>query len=119
MKAVQIPSPGSDFAVIERPVPDPGTGTVRVKVAACGVCHSDSFVKEGHWPGLAYPRVLGHEVAGVIDAVGPDVIGWAPGDRVGIGWHRSHCGFCDPCRSGDFIACSKLTITGFHFDGGL
>jgi D-arabinose 1-dehydrogenase-like Zn-dependent alcohol dehydrogenase len=118
MKAVQIPSPGSDFAVTERPVPDPGPGTVRVKVAACGVCHSDSLVKEGHWPGLAYPRVPGHEVVGVIDALGPGVAPWARGDRVGVGWHGSHCGYCDPCRSGDFITCSNLAITGFHFDGG-
>jgi len=87
-------------------------------VAACGVCHSDSFVKEGYWPNLAYPRVPGHEVAGVIDAVGPDVTAWAAGDRVGIGWHGRHCGDCDPCRSGDFITCSNLTITGFHFGGG-
>jgi D-arabinose 1-dehydrogenase-like Zn-dependent alcohol dehydrogenase len=117
-KAVQIPSPGSDFAVTERPIPEPGPGTIRVKVAACGVCHSDSLVKEGHWPNLAYPRVPGHEVAGVIDALGPDVTAWKTGDRVGIGWHGRHCGDCDPCRSGDFITCSNLTITGFHFDGG-
>jgi D-arabinose 1-dehydrogenase-like Zn-dependent alcohol dehydrogenase len=118
MKAVQVPTPGGDFAVTERPVPEPGPRTVRLKVAACGICHSDSFVKEGHWPNLAYPRVPGHEIAGVIDAVGPAVSEWVPGDRVGIGWHGSHCGHCDPCRSGDFIACINLTITGFHFDGG-
>ena len=118
MKAVQISSPGSDFAVTERAIPEPGPGAVRLKVFACGVCHSDVFVKEGHWPNLSYPRVPGHEVAGVIDAVGPAVTAWAPGDRVGIGWHGSHCGHCDACRSGDFILCSNLTITGFNFDGG-
>lgn len=97
---------------------EPGAGAVRVKVAACGVCHSDAFVKEGHWPNLAYPRVPGHEVAGVIDAVGPGVTAWTAGDRVGLGWHGRHCDSCDPCRSGDFIACSSLQITGIHFDGG-
>src|SRR5947209_16165975 len=114
MRAARIPNPGSDFVVTERAIPEPGPGAVRVKVAACGVCHSDAFVKEGHWPNLKYPRVPGHEVAGVIDAVGPGVTAWRPGDRVGIGWHGGHCGDCDPCRSGDFIACANLTITGFH-----
>jgi D-arabinose 1-dehydrogenase-like Zn-dependent alcohol dehydrogenase len=118
MKAAQISKAGSDFVVTERAIPEPGPGTVRVKVAACGICHSDSFVKEGHWPNLTYPRVPGHEVAGVIDAVGPGVTEWSAGDRVGIGWHGSHCGHCDPCRSGDFIECANLTITGFNFDGG-
>jgi D-arabinose 1-dehydrogenase-like Zn-dependent alcohol dehydrogenase len=118
MEAVQISTPGSDFVVAERATPEPGPGAVRLKVAACGICHSDSFVKEGHWPNLNYPRVPGHEVAGVIDAVGPGITEWAGGDRVGIGWHGSHCNHCDPCRSGDFIECSNLSITGFHFDGG-
>ncbi len=118
MKAAQISSPGSDFVLTERALAEPGPGAVRVKVAACGICHSDAFVKEGHWPNLAYPRVPGHEVAGVIDATGPGVAGWSPGDRVGIGWCGGYCGRCDPCRSGDFIACSNLSITGFHFDGG-
>ena len=118
MKTVQISTPGSNFTVKEKPVPEPGPGFVRLKVGACGICHSDSFIKEGHWPGLAYPRVPGHEVAGVIDSVGPGVSAWSTGDRAGIGWHGSHCGNCEPCRSGDFITCSNLTITGFHFDGG-
>jgi D-arabinose 1-dehydrogenase-like Zn-dependent alcohol dehydrogenase len=118
MEAVQISTPGSDFVVAERATPEPGPGAVRLKVAACGICHSDSFVKEGHWPNFNYPRVPGHEVAGVIDAVGPGITEWAGGDRVGIGWHGSHCNHCDPCRSGDFIECSNLSITGFHFDGG-
>jgi len=91
---------------------------VRVKVMACGICHSDAFVKEGHWPNLEYPRVPGHEVAGSVEAVGPGVAEWAPGDRVGVGWHGSHCGYCDACRSGDFITCRNLRITGMHFDGG-
>jgi threonine dehydrogenase-like Zn-dependent dehydrogenase len=97
---------------LRRPVPEPGPGDVRLKVAACGICHSDSFVTEGYWPNLAFPRVPGHEVAGLIDALGPGVSAWAPGDRVGIGWHGRHCGDCDPCRSGDFITCINLTITG-------
>jgi len=118
VKTVQVAKPGSDFAVAERPLPEPGPGEVRVKVAACGICHSDFFVKEGHWPDLQYPRVPGHEIAGVIDAVGPDVTPWAVGDRVGIGWHGSHCGYCEPCRGGDFILCRNLKITGFDFDGG-
>jgi D-arabinose 1-dehydrogenase-like Zn-dependent alcohol dehydrogenase len=118
MKTVQIAKPGSDFSVTERPVPEPGPGTVRLKVAACGICHSDSFVKEGHWPNLNYPRVPGHEIAGVVDAVGPGIDGWAPGDRAGIGWHGKHCGHCDACRAGDFVLCQNLQITGFHFDGG-
>jgi D-arabinose 1-dehydrogenase-like Zn-dependent alcohol dehydrogenase len=118
MKTVQVSKPGGDFALMERSMSEPGAGAVRVKVAACGVCHSDAFVKEGHWPNLAYPRVPGHEVAGVIDAVGPGVTAWTAGDRVGLGWHGRHCDSCDPCRSGDFIACSSLQITGIHFDGG-
>lgn len=118
MKAAQISKPGSDFVVAEKAVPEPGPSTVRMKVAASGVCHSDPLVKEGHWPKLTYPRVPGHEVAGVIEAVGPGISEWAVGERVGIGWHGGHCSHCEPCRSGDFIACSNLSITGFHFDGG-
>jgi D-arabinose 1-dehydrogenase-like Zn-dependent alcohol dehydrogenase len=118
MKAVQIPSPGGAFAVAGKVIPDPPEGAVRLKVGACGICHSDAFVKEGHWPGLAYPRVPGHEVAGVIDAVGPGVTAWKAGDRAGIGWHGDHCGHCNACRRGDFISCANLQITGFHFDGG-
>lgn len=118
MKAAQISSPGHNFGITELAIPEPRPDTVRLKVAACGVCHSDSLVKEGHWPNLSYPRVPGHEVAGVIDTVGSGVTAWAHGERVGIGWHGRHCGDCDPCRSGDFIICSNLTITGFHFNGG-
>ncbi len=118
MKAVLVPKPGEAFAVTERAISDPPPGAVRLKVRACGVCHSDSFVKEGHWPGLTYPRAPGHEVAGVVDAVGPGVAGWKAGDRAGVGWHGNHCGVCEPCRRGDFINCVRLEITGFNFDGG-
>ncbi|HEV2173045.1 MAG TPA: alcohol dehydrogenase catalytic domain-containing protein, partial [Nitrospira sp.] len=92
MTAVQVNSPGGAFEVVQRAVPEPSPNTVRIKIQACGVCHSDAFVKEGHWPGLNYPRVTGHEVAGVIDAVGPGVTIWRKGQRVGVGWHGGHCG---------------------------
>ncbi|HTP35402.1 MAG TPA: alcohol dehydrogenase [Candidatus Acidoferrales bacterium] len=118
MKAVTIEKPGADFRVVERPVLDPGPGQVRLKVAACGVCHSDQFVKEGQWPGVQYPRVTGHEVAGVVDALGAGVEGWAVGDRVGVGWHGDNCGVCEACRRGLFALCARLQITGFAFDGG-
>jgi D-arabinose 1-dehydrogenase-like Zn-dependent alcohol dehydrogenase len=118
MKAVIVPNPGGAFAVTERAVSDPPQGTVRLKVRACGVCHSDAFVTEGHWPGISYPRVPGHEVAGVVDAVGAGVEGWKAGDRAGIGWHGNHCGVCESCRHGDFINCARLEITGMSFDGG-
>jgi D-arabinose 1-dehydrogenase-like Zn-dependent alcohol dehydrogenase len=118
MTAVQISRPGAPFEVVKREVPEPGPNKVRIKVQACGVCHSDMFVKEGHWPGLQYPRVTGHEVAGVIDEVGPGVTAWKKGQRVGVGWHGRHCGQCVPCRRGDFIACQNLRITGFSDDGG-
>jgi D-arabinose 1-dehydrogenase-like Zn-dependent alcohol dehydrogenase len=118
MKAVQISKAGGNFEVVERPVPEPKRGQVRIKVEACGICHSDVLVKEGHWPGLQYPRVPGHEVAGRIDAVGPDVTQWKPGERVGVGWHGGHCFICDPCRRGDFINCKTEKITGISFDGG-
>ena len=118
MTAVQISRPGAPFEVVKREVPEPGPNQVRIKVDACGVCHSDVFVKEGHWPGLQYPRVTGHEVAGVIDEVGSGVTTWKKGQRVGVGWHGRHCGQCVPCRRGDFIACQNLRITGFNDDGG-
>jgi D-arabinose 1-dehydrogenase-like Zn-dependent alcohol dehydrogenase len=118
MTAVQVSRPGAAFEVVQREVPAPGPNQVRLKVEACGICHSDLFVKEGHWPGLQYPRVTGHEVAGVIDAVGPGVTAWMKGQKVGVGWHGGHCGTCVPCRRGDFIACRTLQVTGFHFDGG-
>src|SRR5204863_5244095 len=98
MKAVQVSRPGGNFEVVERPIPEPGRFHVRIKVEACGVCHSDVLVKEGSFPGLQYPRVPGHEIAGRIDSVGPDVTQWKPGQRVGVGWHGGHCFKCDPCR---------------------
>jgi D-arabinose 1-dehydrogenase-like Zn-dependent alcohol dehydrogenase len=118
MKAVQISKPGGNFEVVERPVPQPDRGQVRIKVEACGICHSDTLVKEGLLPGIQYPRVPGHEIAGHIDAVGPDVTLWKPGQRVGVGWHGGHCFICERCRSGDFINCKVEKITAIHFDGG-
>jgi D-arabinose 1-dehydrogenase-like Zn-dependent alcohol dehydrogenase len=118
MKAVQISKPGGNFEVVERPVPEPGRGQVRIKVEACGICHSDALVKEGYWPGIQYPRVPGHEIAGRIDAIGADVTLWKHGQRVGLGWHGGHCFQCDPCRRGDFILCQFEKITAISFDGG-
>ena len=118
MKAAQISKPGGNFEIVERPIPEPGRGQVRIKVEACGVCHSDVLVKEGHWPGLQYPRVPGHEIAGRIDAVGADVTNWKVGQRVGVGWHGGHCFVCEPCRRGNFILCKNEKITGINYDGG-
>jgi D-arabinose 1-dehydrogenase-like Zn-dependent alcohol dehydrogenase len=118
MTAVQITAPKGPFKIVHGPVQEPMPNTVRVKVQACGICHSDMFVKEGHWPGLHYPRVTGHEVAGVIDAVGTGVVAWEKGQRVGVGWHGGHCGHCAPCHRGDFFSCQKFIVTGFHEDGG-
>ena len=118
MKAVQISKPGGSFEVVERPIPEPGREQVRIKVEACGICHSDVLVKEGLWPGLQYPRVPGHEIAGRIDKVGSDVTLWKPGQRVGVGWHGGHCFECVPCRRGDFINCKFQKITALTFDGG-
>ncbi|MGB6176220.1 MAG: alcohol dehydrogenase [Methylocella sp.] len=118
MRAVQVARPGGPFELIEREIPQPGPGQVRIKVDACGICHSDSLVKEGHWPGLQYPRVPGHEVAGVVDAVGADVAEWTAGQRVGVGWYGGHCGHCESCRRGSFITCVNLLISGISYDGG-
>lgn len=119
MRAAQIARPGGAFELVERDIPQPAAGQVRVKVEACGVCHSDSLVKEGQWPGIQYPRVPGHEVIGVVDAVGAGVTQWKPGQRVGVGWHGNHCGHCDACRNGDFFGCTvALQVTGISFDGG-
>ena len=107
MQAAQISKPGGEWELVECPIPEPGTGEVRVKVEACGICHSDVLVKEGLWPGLQYPRVPGHEVAGHIDAVGDHVSAWKPGQRVGVGWHGGHCLVCAQCRRGDFAMCVK------------
>jgi D-arabinose 1-dehydrogenase-like Zn-dependent alcohol dehydrogenase len=118
MKAAQISKPGGDFEVVERAIPEPGPGQVRIKVQACGVCHSDVLTKEGLWPGIQYPRVPGHEVAGVIDEVGAGVSGWKKGQRVGVGWHGGQDGTCRECRRGDFRNCRNLKICGISYDGG-
>lgn len=119
MRAVQVTRPNGPLELVEREIPEPGPGLVRIKVQACGICHSDSIVKEGLFPGITYPRVPGHEVAGAIDAVGPGVADWTPGQRVGVGWHGGHCGHCDSCRRGDFFACQvDLQTTGITHDGG-
>ncbi len=118
MKAAQISKAGGDWELVERDVPEPGPGQVRVKVEACGICHSDALVKEGLWPGLQYPRVPGHEIAGRVDAVGANVDSWAVGQRVGVGWHGGHCFVCEQCRRGDFAMCVNRKVTGVDFDGG-
>ena len=118
MRVVQISQPNGPFELGERDIPAPGAGSVRIKVDACGICHSDSLTKEGTYPGIQYPRVPGHEVAGVIDAVGTGVDGWTEGQRVGVGWHGGYCGHCDPCRRGDFFACVWGQVTGITYDGG-
>lgn len=118
MRAVQVSKPKGPLEVVERDIPTPGAGQVRIKVQACGVCHSDSLTKEGLWPGLQYPRVPGHEIAGVIDEVGPAVAGWRTGQRVGVGWHGGHDGTCSSCRRGDFITCRNLQVPGISYDGG-
>jgi D-arabinose 1-dehydrogenase-like Zn-dependent alcohol dehydrogenase len=118
MKAAQIPKPGADFQIVEREIPKPGAGEVRIKVQACGVCHSDMFTKEGAWPGIQYPRVPGHEVAGIIDELGAGVSGWKEGQRAGVGWHGGHDGTCLQCRRGDFGNCRNLKIAGISYDGG-
>ena len=118
MKAAQISKAGGDWELVERDVPEPGAGQVRVKVEACGICHSDALVKDGIWPGLQYPRVPGHEIAGRVDAVGANVTSWAVGQRVGVGWHGGHCFVCEQCRRGDFAMCVNRKVTGIDFDGG-
>src|SRR5215813_4769557 len=118
MTVVQISRPKGDWELQQRDIPEPGPGQVRIKVEACGVCHSDMLVKEGHWPGLQYPRIPGHEIAGRIDALGANVSEWKLSQRVGVGWHGGHCFRCDPCRRGDFILCRNEKITGFSHDGG-
>lgn len=118
MKAAQISKPGGDFEIVEREIPQPGAGQVRVKVQACGVCHSDVFTKEGWWPGIEYPRVPGHEVAGIVDEVGAGVSGWKKGQRVGVGWHGGHDGTCIYCRRGDFRNCQNAKVAGISYDGG-
>jgi D-arabinose 1-dehydrogenase-like Zn-dependent alcohol dehydrogenase len=118
MKKVSVNGAGGRFEMKEATVPEPGGGYVRVKVQACGVCHSDVMTKDGLWPGLVFPRSPGHEIAGIIDALGSATDPWRVGDRVGIGWHGGHCGKCESCRRGDFITCAKLQIPGISYDGG-
>ena len=115
MKAVQVPKPGADFEIVEREIPNPTAGHVRIRVQACGICHSDLLVKEGIWPGIQYPRVPGHEVAGVIDEIGSGVVGWKKGQRVGVGWHGGQDGTCIACRRGDFVNCLHLKISGISY----
>ncbi|MFI5072162.1 MAG: alcohol dehydrogenase catalytic domain-containing protein, partial [Terriglobales bacterium] len=118
MKVAQVPKPGADFQIVDREIPKPGVGQVRIKVQACGICHSDVLTKEGAWPGIQYPRVPGHEVAGIIDEVGEGVSQWKKGQRVGVGWHGGHDGTCLSCRRGDFRNCQNLKIPGISYDGG-
>src|SRR5215470_4887783 len=118
MKAVQVPKAGGDFEIFERDIPQPGPGQVRIKVQACGICFSDHLTKDGIFPGIQYPRVPGHEVAGVVDAAGAGVTNWTEGQRVGVGWHGGHDFTCASCRQGDFVTCENEKITGIHFDGG-
>lgn len=118
MKVAQVPAPGADFQIVEREIPNPDPGQVRIKVQACGVCHSDAFTKDGSWPGIQYPRVPGHEVVGIIDEVGAGVSEWTMGQRVGVGWHGGYDGTCIACRRGDFINCRNMKIAGISYDGG-
>jgi D-arabinose 1-dehydrogenase-like Zn-dependent alcohol dehydrogenase len=118
MRAVQVDSPGGRLELVERDVPSPGAGQVLIKVQACGICHSDSMTKDGTWPGLQFPRVPGHEVAGVIEALGTHVEGWTVGERIGVGWHGGHCGHCANCRRGVFVLCEKAQVPGISYDGG-
>jgi D-arabinose 1-dehydrogenase-like Zn-dependent alcohol dehydrogenase len=119
MRAVQVSRPGGPLELVERDIPTPGAGQIRIKVQACGVCHSDSVVQQGLWPGIEYPRIPGHEVAGVVDAIGAGVSGWSEGSRAGVGWNGGYCGYCQNCRRGNFFACQTASyITGLTSDGG-
>ena len=119
MRSVRVTRAKGPLELVEAPIPQPGPGSVRIKVEACGICHSDSVTKEGMWPGIQFPRAPGHEVAGVVDAIGAGVTGWSAGQRVGVGWHGGHCGSCDSCRRGDFVTCQIAPeIPGISYDGG-
>jgi D-arabinose 1-dehydrogenase-like Zn-dependent alcohol dehydrogenase len=118
MRVAQVTEANGPFQIVERPIPEPGPDQVRIKVQACGICHSDSLVKEAAFPGIVFPRVPGHEVAGVVDAVGPGVTQWSVGQRVGVGWHGGYCGRCENCRRGNLFACETQQVTGISFDGG-
>ena len=118
MRSVQVSKPKGPLEIVEKDTPQPGARQVRIKVQACGVCHSDSFTKEGLFPGIQYPRVPGHEIAGVIDEVGKEVSQWQPKQRVAVGWHGGHCGYCESCRRGDFVTCKYAQVPGISYDGG-
>ncbi len=118
MRAAQVARPGGPFELVEREIPEPGPGMVRLRVEACGICHSDVIAREALFPGVTFPRIPGHEVAGVVEAVGPGVAGWEPGRRAGVGWHGGSCLWCDSCKRGDFFACPRTETTGITFDGG-
>jgi D-arabinose 1-dehydrogenase-like Zn-dependent alcohol dehydrogenase len=118
MRVMQVPAAGAAFEMVERPIPEPPAGSVRIRVEACGICHSDFLTKAGAMPGIQFPRVPGHEIAGVIDALGDGVVGWKTGQRVGVGWHGGYCGHCEACRRGNFFACELGRITGITYDGG-
>ncbi|MGA1977888.1 MAG: alcohol dehydrogenase [Bacteroidales bacterium] len=118
MRAIQIKSPGDDFELIQKEIPEPKDNEVLIKVEACGICHGDAIAKEGHMPGIKYPIIPGHEIVGTVDKTGKDVTSWKTGQRVGVGWHGGHCFQCHACRSGNFGACEKSLTTGLHIDGG-
>lgn len=118
MRAVQVSKPGGPLELVTREIPKPEMGQVLIKVEACGVCHSDSLTKEGHYPKVTYPRIPGHEIAGVIESIGPNVQGWTKGQRVGVGWYGGHCGYCLSCRHGDFMTCQNGKVSGVTQDGG-
>ena len=118
MRSVQVVKANGPFEIVEREIPEPSATQARIKAQACGICHSDSITKQGLFPGIQYPRVPGHEIAGVIDKVGRDVTQWEPGQRRAIGWHGGHCGQCESCRRGDFVTCKYAQIPGISYDGG-
>ncbi len=118
MRAAKVIKPGSPFELVECDIPQPGPGQVRVRVLACGICHSDMFTKENLWPGIRYPRVPGHEITGILDEIGSAVQGWKTGQQVGVGWHGGHCGHCPACRRGDYVLCADLQVPGISYDGG-
>lgn len=118
MQAVQVTKAGGPLELVEREIPVPLAGQVLIRVQACGICHSDAHTRDGDWPGIEYPRVPGHEIAGVVHQLGAGVMGWQTGQRVGVGWHGGHCGHCDNCRHGDFVRCANLRVPGISYDGG-
>jgi alcohol dehydrogenase/propanol-preferring alcohol dehydrogenase len=119
MRVAQVPAANKPLEIVERAIPEPGAGEVRIRVEACGICHSDVLTATGHWPGIVYPRAPGHEIAGVVDTMGAGTAGWSAGDRVGLGWHGGHCGHCESCRRGNFVMCmTAARVPGIHYDGG-